>query len=89
MKSRSSTGPRLRLADTTISHSAGRYCCAFRPGPGRYAPSFGELAKRHRKDRAGLRDLLAVYVNVMVAGTTTYALSPVTLSCHGSPRVTK
>src|SRR5919112_3155407 len=28
-------------------------------------------------------------LNVMVAGTTTYALSPVTSTCHGSPRVTK
>ena len=33
---------------------------AFRPGPGRYAPPFGEFAKRHREDRAGLRNLLAV-----------------------------
>ena len=24
---------------------------AFRPRPGRYAPPFGELAKRYRKDR--------------------------------------
>ena len=32
---------------------------AFRPGPGRYPPPVGELAKRHCKYCAGLRDLLA------------------------------
>src|SRR5215813_7028501 len=34
---------------------------AFRPRPGRYAPPRSELVNRHRKDRAGLRNLLAVY----------------------------
>jgi hypothetical protein len=33
---------------------------AFRPGPGRYAPTFGELAQRHGENRASLRNLLAV-----------------------------
>jgi hypothetical protein len=33
---------------------------AFRRGPRRYAPSFGELAKGHREHRAGLRNLFAV-----------------------------
>src|SRR6476620_1066945 len=35
---------------------------AFRPCPCCYAPPFGDLAKRHRKDRAALRDLLAAHV---------------------------
>jgi hypothetical protein len=34
---------------------------AFRPGPGRYPPPFGELAKRHCKYCAGLRNLLAAH----------------------------
>ena len=34
---------------------------AFRPGPGRYPPPFGELAKRHCEYRAGLRNLFAVH----------------------------
>jgi hypothetical protein len=34
---------------------------AFRPGPGRYPPPFGQLAKRHCKYCAGLRNLLAAH----------------------------
>ena len=44
---------------------------AFRPGPGGYAPSIGELAKRDRKYCARLRDLLTAQLERQVAGMTT------------------
>ena len=89
--------------DGALVHQGRGFVSLKRPSPynaGRYCLPFAQAQAAMRHPSASLRSAtvktapvcvtcLPWTLNVMVAGTTTYALSPVTLLCNGSPRVTR
>ena len=89
--------------DDALVHQGRGFISLKRPSPysaGRYCLPFAQAHAAMRHPSASLRSAtvniapicvtcLPWTLNVMVAGTTTYALSPVTLLCNGSPRVTR